>query len=170
VRRGQDDREIPAERPDAWEFAVKLLGGRALTTREIRQRLVRRGYAADQIQAVVVRLTASRYLDDAQYARAWAHARAHRRSVGPARLAQELRSKGIADAEISSALHEAFGEQDARQVAEAAALKKLKALRGLAPEVARRRLAAFLARQGFSADVVLALCQKHCPGGGLEDL
>ena len=136
---------------------------RALTTHELRQRLARRGYAADQIQTVVARLAASRYLDDAEYARAWACAQAHRHSVGPARLARELRSKGIAEAEISDALREAFDERDAREVAEAAAVRKLKTLQGLAPEVARRRLGAFLTRRGFSVEFVLALCRKHFP-------
>lgn len=164
MKRGQGGREAKAaEPPDPWDAAVKLLGMRALTTQELRQRLARRGYAADQIQAVVARLTASRYLDDAEYARAWALARAHRHSVGPARLARELRSKGIAETEISRALREAFGERDAREVAEAAAVRKLKALQGLAPEVARRRLGAFLIRRGFAVEVVLALCRKHFP-------
>ncbi len=144
-------------------MAVKLLGMRALTTQELRQRLARRGYVAEQIQAVIARLSASRYLDDGEYARAWALARAHRHFVGPARLRRELRSKGIADAEISDALREAFSERDPREVAESAALRKLKALRGLAPEVARRRLGTFLTRQGFAIEMVLTLCRKHFP-------
>ena len=171
MKRGQGGREAKAaEPPDPWDVAIKLLGMRALTTQELRQRLARRGYAPDQIQAVVVRLTASRYLDDAEYARAWAIARAHRHSVGPARLARELRSRGIAEREISGVLREAFGERDAREVAETAAVRKLKALQGLAPEIARRRLGAFLTRRGFAVEVVLALCRKHFPSvEGPED-
>lgn len=164
MKRGQSGKEATAaDRPDPWEVAVKLLGMRALTTQELRQHLARRGFAADQIQAVVARLAASRFLDDAEYARAWAHAQAHRHSVGPARLARGLRSKGIAEAEISDALREAFGEQNAREVAARAAVRKLKTLQGLGPELARRRLGAFLTRRGFSVEIVLALCRKHFP-------
>lgn len=141
---------------------------RALTTEELRQRLARRGYAADQIIPVITRLTAARYLDDAEYARTWARSRAQRHSLGPARLARELRAKGIAEPEISATLDEAFGERDVRSVAEAAAVRKLRELRGLAPPVARRRLAAFLTRRGFPVEIVLALCRKHFPHG--EDL
>ncbi len=143
---------------------------RSLTTLELRERLARRGYTAEQIGVVVARLTASRYLDDAEYARAWARARAHRHSVGPARLAGELRARGISEAEIRGALDEAYGDRNARQVAEAAALRKLPALQGLAPEVARRRLAAYLRRRGFSTEIILALCRKHLPhGDDLDD-
>ncbi|MBI4573313.1 MAG: regulatory protein RecX [candidate division NC10 bacterium] len=155
----------PAERPDAWEAAVKLLAMRALSTQELRQRLLRRGYPPPEIDAVLARLRASRYLDDAEYARAWARTRAHRRSLGPARLANELRARGIADAEISNALDEAFAGTSAREVAEAAATRKLKGLRGLAQAVARRRLAAHLTRLGFAVEIVLALCRKHFPHG-----
>jgi regulatory protein len=166
VKRGWASKEgRAAERADPWEVAVKLLAMRALTAHELRQRLARRGYAADEIQQVVARLVASRYLDDVQYARAWAHARAHRHSLGPARLARELRSKGIAEAEISRAVREAFGERDAREVAEAAAARKRQELRGVSPEVARRRLGAFLTRKGFAVEIVLALCRKHFPHG-----
>jgi regulatory protein len=152
-------------RLDPWDVAVRLLAGQALTTRELQQRLVRRGYASDQIDVVIAKLTASRYLDDAEYAKSWARSRAHRRSVGPARLAQELHVRGIAEEQIAAALKEAFVERDVREVAEAAALRKLRSLRDFTPEVARRRLAAHLTRQGFSAEIVLALCQKHLPRG-----
>jgi regulatory protein len=170
VKRGRASRQgtETAERPDAWAIAVKLMAMRALSTEELRRRLARRGYAADQIVPVLARLTAARYLDDAEYARAWARARAHRRSLGPARLVRELRARGIPEAEISGALHEAFAERDSREVAETAASRKLATLRGLAPEVARRRLVAHLTRQGFATEVILALCRKHFPGG--EDL
>lgn len=166
MRRGQGGRAATAaERADPWEVAVKLLAMRALTAHELRQRLVRRGYAADEIEAVVARLIASRYLDDVEYARAWARARAHRHSLGPVRLVRELRSKGIPEAEISRAVREAFGERDAREAAEAAAGRKVQELRGVPPEVARRRLGGFLTRKGFAVEIVLALCRKYFPHG-----
>src|SRR3990172_7629629 len=134
---------------------------RALSSEELRRRLARRGYPPEQISAVLARLAASRYLDDGEYARAWARSRAHRRSLGPTRLAQELRAKGIAEGEIAVALREAFTERDARETAEAAAMRRLPALQGLPPDVARRRLAGHLARRGFATETILALCRKH---------
>jgi regulatory protein len=168
--RGQGGRGVPGEEhPDPWEVAIRLLAMRSLTTQELWQRLQRRGYAADQIKAVMERLTASRYLDDAEYARAWARARAHRRSWGPARVTRELRARGIPEREISEALREAFAERDARQLAEAAALRRLPGLQGLAAEVARRRLGAYLTRRGFAVEIALALCRKYFPGAGAPE-
>jgi regulatory protein len=138
---------------------------RALSSEELRRRLARRGYPPEKISAVLARLTASRYLDDVEYARAWARSRAHRRSLGPTRLAQELRAKGLAEGDIARALREAYTERGAREVAEAAALRKLPALQGLSPDVARRRLGGYLSRRGFAAEIILALCRKHFPHG-----
>ena len=153
------------ERPDPWEVAVKLLAMRALSSEELRRHLARRGYPPDHVSLVLARLTASRYLDDAEYARAWARSRAHRRSLGPVRLARELRARGIPEADIAGTLREVFAEREAREIAEAAARRRLPTLQGLPPDVARRRLAGYLTRRGFAAEIVLALCRKHFPHG-----
>ena len=80
MRRGRGGSEGAAtERLDPWQVAVKLLAMRAMSTEELRQRLARRGYAGDQIASVIAKLTAARYLDDAEYARTWARSRAPRR-------------------------------------------------------------------------------------------
>ncbi len=136
---------------------------RAHSTQEIRERLARGGHPADEIEAVLARLTTSGYLDDAAYARTWVRSQVRRRCLGPARLASELRSRGIAESEISAALAELSADQDVRQVAEGAAARKLPTLRSLPPDVARRRLGGYLTRQGFTVEVVLALCGKYFP-------
>jgi SOS response regulatory protein OraA/RecX len=56
-----------------------------------------------------------------------------------------------------------FAEGHPRELAEAAARRKLGALGGLPAEVARRRLAGFLTRRGFAAEIILALCRKFFP-------
>jgi len=76
---GRGSRDPSArERPDAWQVALKVLAVRARTTHEVRQALTRRGYPPDEVAAVIARLTAARYLDDADFARSWVSARARR--------------------------------------------------------------------------------------------
>ena len=153
----------PVERPTAWEAAIALLAIRAYSTHELEQRLRRRGCAAEEIAAVVARLTAARYLDDAEYARAWARSRARRLSLGPARLARELRARGVDSAHIADALAETATEDDPRVLAEEAAARRLKTLQGVPAATARRRLAAFLARRGFATAVIIDVCRRHFP-------
>ncbi len=149
------------ERPDAWQVALKQLAIRARTTHEVRQALRRRGYAPQEIAAVVARLTAARYLDDADFARTWVTTRARRGAAAPARLVHELRTKGIAPGEIAAALNALQAEWDPAEAAAEAAKRKLKSLQGLPAPVARRRLAAFLDRRGFSPEIILAACRRY---------
>jgi regulatory protein len=160
---GQAGGGAPAERPDAWEAAIALLALRGYSTHELEQRLRRRGYGAEEIAAVVARLTAARYLDDAEYARAWARSRARRLSLGPVRLARELRARGVEAAHIAEALAESATEADPRALAEAAAARRLKGLQGVPAAAARRRLAAFLVRRGFATAVIIDVCRRHFP-------
>jgi regulatory protein len=136
---------------------------RGRTTQELRDRLGRRGYASGEVEAVIGRLTASGYLDDAGYARAWVRSHAHR--LGPGRIARELRARGITEAEVTAVLGEVSAERDLRQAASEAAARKLHTLRGMPPAVVRRRLAAHLLRQGFSSEIVLELLRQRLPDG-----
>ncbi|HYL79957.1 MAG TPA: regulatory protein RecX, partial [Candidatus Acidoferrum sp.] len=101
---------------------------------------------------------------DLEFARLWVQSRAQRQADAPARLARELRAKGVGEADIKAALADFSAEPAVRETAEQAAGRKLRTLQGLDPAVARRRLAAHLSRRGFAADVILAVCRKHFPG------
>jgi regulatory protein len=155
---------VGAERPDAWGVALKLLAMRAHTTQEVRQRLARRGYPPDEIAAVISRLISAKYLDDLDFARMWVRSRAVRPGLGPARLARELRAKGIVEAEIDAALAESPVERTLHEVAEELAARKLRALQGLDPSIACRRLAAHLTRRGFAWEIISAVCRKFFSG------
>jgi regulatory protein len=149
------------ERPGAWQAALKLLAVRSRSSHEVRQALDRRGYPPDEVAAVIARLTTCRYLDDAEFARTWVTARAHRAAVGPARLARELRAKGIQEGQIAAALHSLAEEWTPAEAAGEAVRRKLKALTGVPPAVARRRLAGYLERRGFSPEIIIAMCRRH---------
>ena len=160
---------INAERPDAWGVGLKLLAMRAHTTQEVRQRLARRGYPPDEVAAVIARLASAKYLDDLELARTWVRSRAVRPGLGPTRLAQELRAKGVGEPEIAAALAEFPAERTVDDVAEEVAARKLRTLRGLEPAVARRRLAAHLTRRGFASEITLLMCRKFFPGTADRD-
>ena len=150
-------------RPDAWQAAVKLLAVRGRSSHEVREALRRRGYSPDDVGAVIARLAAARYLDDAEFARTWALTRARRGAAAPARLARELRAKGVPDADIAAALRALHEAWDAAAAAAEVARRKLRTLQGLPPETARRRLAAHLERRGFTREIILATCRRQAP-------
>jgi len=154
-----------AGRPAAWEDAIAFLALRPRSSEEVRRRLRRRGFSGDETAEVLARLTAAGYLNDAAFAAEWARSRQARQGLGPLRLSRELKAKGIPDGEIAAALDGLRQEREVAEVAAETAGRRMQSLRGLSPEVGRRRLAAYLERRGFPADLILRLCRTHFPRG-----
>jgi regulatory protein len=127
-------------RAAAVEAGARALGRRALTTRELDERLARRGVRpSDRAEAADV-LSSAGYLDDGRFAAERAAALAARGS-GDALIRDELERRGIAAETIAAALEALPGE------AERAA--EIVRRRGRSPATARR-----LAARGFSLDAV----------------
>jgi regulatory protein len=136
----------------ATTAALGLLARRPRSTREVRDRLRRRAFAPEAIDAAMARLEGWNYVDDADFARYWVENRAAHKPRGRRLLEQELRHKGVARETIGEAIDAA--DLDEREAALGLARTKLRTYAGLEPPVARRRLAAFLARRGYGFDVV----------------
>lgn len=136
----------------ATDAAIRLLAHRARSTHELRQRLRRKNFDPDVIEAAMERLEHWHYVDDAAFAQSWVENRSTFRPRGSRLIAQELRSKGIDKETIETTLADA--DLDDRASALAVAQSKLRSLADADPETRRRRLAGLLARRGFAWSVV----------------
>jgi len=161
LRRGQALSEADLEalrqaerKQRACRDALRLLSYRPRSTAEVRQRLARRDYDEDQIEAAVARLQELSLLDDRAFARAWVENRQVFRPRGRRALASELWQKGLAREVIDEVLDSMLDEGDEAQQALALARKRAGALAGLERPVFFRRLRGYLARRGYPADVV----------------
>ncbi len=158
TRKRRDPDAEPVTDPDACrEAALKLLERSRRTRSDLAQRLADKGYAAPTIDAVLERLTAVGLVDDAEYARAFLAGRWGRRPTGWRRLQQELRSRGVDEADVLAARSQV--EQREGGVDELATARKLLAQAArrydkLEPRVRSQRLYALLARRGFDGDVI----------------
>jgi regulatory protein len=148
--------------PDsAYIAALKMLGRRELSERQVRQRLARRGYDDEAIDQAITRLTSDRSLDDARAARAMAHAETSLKKRGKMRVKRRLEAAGIAPAVAAQAIDEAFQTIDADALAAAALQKRLRGREEIADQREFQRLYRFLIGQGFEPDRVLALLRRH---------
>lgn len=135
--------------------ALGALARARRSRRELAQRLRRHEPDAALVDGVLDRLETLGVLDDAAVAAAETAAR-FRRGEGRARVRQALVRKGIDRRLVDEAIRD-IGVADAVDEGAtclAAAEKRARALRGLAPLVQRRRLTAFLARRGFGGALV----------------
>jgi regulatory protein len=138
----------------AVSAAMRALDQRMQTGRELRTRLMRKGFEPDTIDAALEKLTAYGYLNDERFAELWIENRLAHRPRGKRMLEQELRQKGI-DREI---VQETVGgmEIDDRAAALDVANKRLKSVQGLPPDEQKKKLTGILARRGFDYGTIKA--------------
>jgi regulatory protein len=140
--------------PSAYTSALRMLARRELSVAQVRERLGRKGFDADAIQAAVSRLIADGTLDDVRVARAVARTRANVKRQGRSRVIRELATIGIAREVAQQVITEVFGDLDEDALLEAALSRRLRGSVSLSDPAARRRVFAALVRQGFSAEAI----------------
>ena len=141
-----------------YDRALRLLAARSRSAAEIRRRLRRDGAVADRIERVIGTLVSRGFLDDAAHARAVTRSRVRGRGTSARRIEQELRRQGVPADVATEAIGEVFADEaiDETAVALAVARKRAALLADLPAPVQRRRLYGFLARRGYSPDIVRA--------------
>ena len=151
-----------AEGVRAEDLAVAALSRRAHSVREMDTLLMRKGISRARTVATVAALTAHRLLDDSRFASEFVRSRLSTRGASIWSLRRDLARKGvergIADEAISAVMADA--EIDEMDVVRKEAAKKWRALGRLDPDVARRRLIAFLRRRGFGGDAIRAVVKE----------
>ncbi len=133
-----------------YDHALDALARRARASGELARWLAERDHPREAVTAAIGRLQALGLLDDARFADAYVHGPARSRGFGARRIAAELRRRGVAGAVVSAALGEREATSGEAAAVEAAARRRARALATLAPDVAQRRLSAWLVRRGFS--------------------
>jgi regulatory protein len=158
----------PGRRPPvtgALDAGLRLLSARAHSRAELRRKLGRRGYDADEIEAAVARLIELGYLDDTTFARGLVRRRGALR--GPLALSAELAARGVDRALADAAVAEFDPTSQltsATRLAERLyARKAIAGYREMLDVVGSR-----LMRRGFSPTVARAACRAVL-AGTLED-
>ena len=146
---------VAGERPVAMGRALNLLGYRARSEAEIRDRLGRYGYAGETIDAIVGRLEELGYLDDAEFARLKAREKARR--YGPRRVSVELRKSGVGEELAREIVEEEFAGRSEVGEARSAAARRYN---GRGSDAEARRVYGFLVRRGYSAEVCAQVARE----------
>ena len=143
---------LAEESRGATESAIRLVSYRARSEVELRQRLGRKGFSRQSIEAAIVRMREWSYINDEEFARQWVESRESHRPRSSRLIKRELTVKGI-EAETAERIVEAAGIDD-HAVALDLAQKWLPRLEKEDRQTQRRRLTGYLQRRGFGWDVV----------------
>jgi regulatory protein len=95
-----------------WEYAVKILAGRAYSAGELRVKLQRKAEKQSDIEPLLARLKEYRYLDDKKYAETFATARLENQMFGRNRVLRDLRERRIAPTVAERTVEKVYQEVD----------------------------------------------------------
>lgn len=164
------------------EAALNLLSHRARTHRELRTKLRQKGFGEERVEACLDRLEQKGLLDDGAVAAAFVRDRLRHRPRGKARLASELRAKGVDGDTAFETIERVFEDEGANDVdlaresaagwvrkQGAAMVRALAGDRGPERDKARRRLNGYLARRGFRGDALSAAMEHASALAGDPD-
>jgi regulatory protein len=138
-----------ASEAKAYALALRYIGVRLRSRRELSDYLVKKGCDSEQITTALDRLEGLGLVDDTQFARAWTADRMAVRPRSRLRLGQELAAKGVSREVADSVLSEL--EPDA-ELATLVALIERKQRIGRYSD--RQKLTDYLQRQGYRWDFI----------------
>ncbi len=134
--------------------AFKHLSYRDRSKKEVVRYLEQKGHPSSVIQTTIKDLTDLNYINDHRFAIEWGRSRVEVKNFGKKRLRHELSAKGVDSHVIETALETLYNSHPEKDLALACASKKLASLSGVEPQKKARRLAQYLQRRGFSADII----------------
>lgn len=157
-----------ADKKTCLDAALAFLGRREHAVKELRTKLMRKEYAAAEVNQVIEKLTEKKLLSDERYADARARYRAQVSRWGAGRIRQELKMAGITESGAEVALSRLSDDgilliDGAKTVAKRAQpmLKRTRMVQALDPALthrekmeahqkARQKLLGKLLRKGFT--------------------
>ncbi len=143
----------------ARQIVLRQLSMAPRSRHQLATKLRQKGCADDVAAAVLDRMTEVGLIDDEAYAEMLVRSKQAGPGLARRALARELRSKGIDDHTAQGVLGAVDGEEE-RDRAWCLVTKRLRAMHGLEPTVQTRRLAAMLARKGYSTEVALTVIRE----------
>jgi regulatory protein len=138
-----------------------MLGRRELSSRQLADRLRRKGFPRESIETALASLRESGALDDVRAASARARHDVNVRRHGRSRVLREVKALGVTDETARQAVSAAFTDVSEDQMIASALARKLRGAELPRDPKAIRRLQAWLLRQGFETDRVQRLMRRR---------
>jgi regulatory protein len=134
----------------ATQRALNFVAYRPRTVLEVRRRLKKAGADDEAIEGIVQRLKDAGLLSDQSFSEQWVDSRLRSKPRSKKMLAWELKQKGVDPKTVQTSLKDVDDEASALQ----AARGRLPRIINLEPQERKRKLVDFLARNGYSFDVI----------------
>jgi regulatory protein len=141
----------------AHQTAVNFISYRPRSSKEVLDKLVRKGFSEVLAREVVDKLRELMLINDLEFARMFVRDKLRGKPLGKALLRKKLLEKGLSFQLAERILKEYITAENEQEAAQTLAERKFRMSRkrfsGLEPAVQQKRLADYLLNRGFSAEV-----------------
>lgn len=151
----------------AYMVALRFVGYRPRSRKEIEVRLREKGHAEDAISRTIQKLVEQKIIDEEQFAIMWTEDRLFLQKKGRRLIQQELQQKGLSKEQIQGALAN-VDEEAELEAAYDTAKKKWLTTKG-EPFERKHKLAGFMLRRGYSSTMVNTVL-KRVTGESIDEL
>ncbi len=145
----------------AKDLCLRLLTDRARSRAELADKLAAKGFAPEVAERALNRLAEVGLIDDAAFAEQWVHSRHTFSGKGKKVLAQELRRKGVSDADAGPALAAITPADESARAAELVRRKLTTLPADLPTDKTTNRLVGMLARRGYNQSMAYAVVKDE---------
>jgi regulatory protein len=153
-----------------YAAGLAMLARRELSEAQIRERLRRKEFEPDVIEAAVTRLREVRAVDDRRVAVSVARTESQIRSRGRGYVLRRLQSIGIGPELAKEVVDEVFGALDETALLERALTRRMRGRNARVQDQAQfRRLLNQLIRQGFPPSAVIAALKARARRDAVTD-
>lgn len=156
-------------KPTADEMLVRMAGlcaGAEQCAVDIRSKILKQGFPAEEAERMITYLRQNRYLDDNRYARAFAVDKVRFSGWGRMKVRMGLRSKGIGETVISQAL-DYISDSDYEEAIDKVMAAKARSL-DLSDVKDRQRLYRHMASHGFEPQLIITAMRRMMAQSGGE--
>lgn len=152
------------------EMLVRMAGlcaGAEQCSSDIRAKILKAGFSADEARQMLEYLQSNRYIDDARYARAYATDKVRFSGWGRQKVRMGLRAKMMGDSVIMQALGN-IKDSDYKEALEKALAAKARSL-DLQDIKDRQKLYRHLASRGFESTLIITAIRNYIKSHGKEE-
>lgn len=158
------------EKHQIWRKSLKYLGYKARTKNEIKEYLLSKNYAIEQIDVITDKLETENLINDSVYAKNFVKDRITHKLKGKRLIIFELKNKGISEEDLEECLNE-IDELAEYNSAMALVEKKLRNYQGENLEKIIQKMAGLLNRRGFSFSIINKILNElRDSNGSLDNL
>mgnify|MGYP000844600570 FL=1 len=144
---------LEADTRIAYDLSLHYLEYRSRSRKQLCDYLARKGFAEEAIEAAADKLEEYRFLDDADFALRYVKDKKSGNPAGRRRIVHELKSKGISEEVLETAL-KGYSEEEEQEQALRLGEKCAGKYRNLSPEEFRLKVGQTLQRRGFDWETV----------------